>query len=102
MTGDDRPSHEETKHEELSQADLAQVRSGVSPVPLSPLTDRIHQQAFNELAEGEKTATALENQLTAIEQKIDDLLARADQEQRALEEQSRTQESSQESTEDGT
>ncbi|KAL1303945.1 hypothetical protein AAFC00_000395 [Neodothiora populina] len=36
-------------------------------------------KAFQELARGEQTATALENHLTALEAKIEELLAQADQ-----------------------
>lgn len=38
-------------------------------------------QAFQELAKGEQTATALENQLNAMEAKIEALLAQAEKEQ---------------------
>jgi len=41
-------------------------------------------QAFQELAKGERTASALENHLTALERKIDELLAQADEEERNL------------------
>lgn len=40
-----------------------------------------HGQAFQELAKGEQTASALENHLTALEAKIEALLAQADQQQ---------------------
>ena len=39
------------------------------------------EQAFQELAKGEQTATALENQLSAMEVKIEALLAQAEKEQ---------------------
>ena len=42
-------------------------------------------QAFQELAKGERTATALENQLSAMEAKIEALLEQAEQNQRAVE-----------------
>jgi len=35
-------------------------------------------QAFQELARGERTATALENQLSAMESRIEELLAQAE------------------------
>jgi len=38
-------------------------------------------QAFLELAKGERTATALENQLTSMEAKIEALLAQAERDQ---------------------
>lgn len=41
-------------------------------------------QAFQELAKGERTASALENNLTALERKIDELLAQADNDERNL------------------
>ena len=42
-------------------------------------------QAFKDLARGERTATQMENQLTALERKIDDLLAQADAQERQYE-----------------
>lgn len=44
-------------------------------------------QAFQELSRGEKTATALENQLASMEAKIDALLARAEEDERELQRQ---------------
>ncbi|KAK5254541.1 hypothetical protein LTR16_004812, partial [Cryomyces antarcticus] len=44
--------------------------------------------AFEELAQGERTAAALENHLTSLERKIEELLARADEDERLR--QSRT------------
>ena len=41
-------------------------------------------QAFQELAKGERTATALENQLSAMEAKINELLEKAEREQQDL------------------
>lgn len=38
-------------------------------------------KAFQELAKGEQTATALENHLSALEAKIEELLAQADKDQ---------------------
>jgi len=38
-------------------------------------------QAFQELARGERTATALENQLSAMEAKIEALLAQAEKDE---------------------
>ncbi|OCL08264.1 hypothetical protein AOQ84DRAFT_376902 [Glonium stellatum] len=46
-------------------------------------------QAFQDLARGERTAAALESHLTALEKKIEELLAKADEEERAREEQSK-------------
>ncbi|QIX00120.1 hypothetical protein AMS68_005637 [Peltaster fructicola] len=40
-------------------------------------------QAFQELAKGERTATALENQLSVMEAKIEALLAEAEKNQQA-------------------
>lgn len=45
-------------------------------------------QAFQDLARGERTAAALEHHLTALEQKIEELLAKADEEERIRMEQS--------------
>ncbi|KAF2212593.1 hypothetical protein CERZMDRAFT_41090, partial [Cercospora zeae-maydis SCOH1-5] len=42
-------------------------------------------QAFQELAKGERTATALENQLSAMEAKIEALLEQAENNQRSVE-----------------
>ena len=44
----------------------------------------IRDQAFQELAKGERTATALENQLSAMEAKIEELLAQAEREQQEV------------------
>ncbi|KAA6416292.1 MAG: hypothetical protein FRX48_01012 [Lasallia pustulata] len=38
----------------------------------------LETQAFKDLAKGEKTASAMETQLTQLEKKIDDLLASVD------------------------
>lgn len=42
-------------------------------------------QAFQELARGERTATALENQLSTMEAKIEALLAQAERDQQEVE-----------------
>jgi len=44
------------------------------------------KQAFLELAKGERTAAALEKQLSAMEAKIEALLAQAKQDQRDVDE----------------
>jgi hypothetical protein len=49
----------------------------------------VHQQAFQDLARGERTAAALEHHLTALEKKIEELLAKADEEERIRIEQSK-------------
>ena len=64
-----------------NETDFAQV------FPAEPFRqcDRIanvHQQAFQDLARGERTAAALEHHLTALEKKIEELLAKADEEER--------------------
>ncbi|KAL9621280.1 MAG: hypothetical protein Q9160_004301 [Pyrenula sp. 1 TL-2023] len=38
-------------------------------------------QAFKDLAKGEQAASALENRLTSVEQKIDELLERAEKDE---------------------
>lgn len=48
-------------------------------------------QAFQELQRGERTATALENNLSALERKIEELLASADANEKALEEATKAQ-----------
>jgi len=45
----------------------------------------IHVQAFQELNKGEQTASALEKQLSAMEAKIDELLAAAEKTQKDIE-----------------
>ena len=45
-------------------------------------TDGGSTQAFQELAKGERTATALENQLNTMEAKIEALLAQAERDQK--------------------
>lgn len=51
-------------------------------------------KAFKDIARGERTAAALESQLSSIEKRIDDLLARADQDQQSLERQAEQVEAS--------
>lgn len=46
-------------------------------------------EAFQDLARGERTAAALEHHLTALEKKIDELLVKADEEERIRMEQSK-------------
>jgi hypothetical protein len=41
-------------------------------------------QAFKDLARGERAAAALENHLDSLEKKIEELLAKADEEERKL------------------
>ncbi|KAF2178485.1 hypothetical protein K469DRAFT_598887 [Zopfia rhizophila CBS 207.26] len=47
------------------------------------------QQAFKDLARGEQTAAALERHLDAVEKQIEELLARADENERRMKEQSK-------------
>lgn len=62
------------------EADLAKV--GLHPSTSIVRTLQADQiQAFQELAKGERTAAALEAQLTAMESKIDALLEQAEREQ---------------------
>ncbi|KAI9664847.1 MAG: hypothetical protein M1821_006295 [Bathelium mastoideum] len=42
-------------------------------------------QAFKDIAKGEQQASAIENNLTSLEKKIDELLERAHEDQRTLE-----------------
>ena len=44
-------------------------------------------KAFEDLARGERTASALESQLSSIEKKVDDLLAQAEGEQKSVDQQ---------------
>ncbi|KAF2206036.1 hypothetical protein GQ43DRAFT_467573 [Delitschia confertaspora ATCC 74209] len=55
-------------------------------------------QVFQELARGERTATALENHLDALEKKIEELLAKADDEERKLTQDTKEQPTGQPST----
>ncbi|PVI00275.1 hypothetical protein DM02DRAFT_655602 [Periconia macrospinosa] len=48
-------------------------------------------KAFQEIARGERTATALENHLDSLEKNIEDLLAKADEDERNLQAQAQTQ-----------
>ncbi|KAI9720948.1 MAG: hypothetical protein M1828_005518 [Chrysothrix sp. TS-e1954] len=48
-------------------------------------------QAFKDLARGERTASALEQQLSGLEDKIDQLMARAEEEQRGLDGKQQTE-----------
>lgn len=52
------------------------------------------EQAFQELAKGERTATVLENQLSTMEAKIEELLARAEREQQEVQKIRETKSSS--------
>ena len=65
----------------LHEPDFAQV-GDCTACGLVPRTD-IHLQAFQELARGEQTATALENSLDKIEKMMDEILAKAEEEEKA-------------------
>ncbi len=54
----------------------------------------MEKQAFQELAKGERTATALEVQLNAMEAKIEALLAQAEKDQEAVEQAKQSQKTS--------
>lgn len=56
-------------------------------------------QAFEELAKGERTATALENQLSKMEARIQALLDQAENEQKEVAEMKSSKASSSKSTE---
>jgi hypothetical protein len=70
-----------------NETDLVQV----CPAELFWQCDRIANvhQAFQDLVRGERTAAALEHHLTALEKKIDELLVKADEEERIRMEQSK-------------
>jgi exonuclease VII small subunit len=57
-------------------------------------------QAFNDLQRGEQTATALENHLSALEKKIDDLLASAEANQSTVAEKAESSKEAVESSEE--
>lgn len=46
-------------------------------------------QAFKELARGERAAAAMENHLDSLEKKIEDLLAKADEDEQRMKAQSK-------------
>jgi hypothetical protein len=48
------------------------------------MTSTLTNKAFQELAKGEQTASALEAHLDALEGKIDELLAKAEQEHKSI------------------
>ena len=50
----------------------------------SSCTANLGPQAFQELAKGERTAAALENQLSQMEERIEALLAQAEREQQEV------------------
>ncbi|KAF2717187.1 hypothetical protein K431DRAFT_298044 [Polychaeton citri CBS 116435] len=64
----------------INEADLAKVPLVEEEIR----TDGATAQAFQELAKGESTATALENQLSAMEAKIEELLVQAERDQNAV------------------
>lgn len=64
------------------EADLAKVQ--LPPSRSGPRTRADLVQAFQELAKGERTASALEAQLSAMESKIDALLEQAEKEQQDI------------------
>jgi hypothetical protein len=64
------------------QADFAQVRGFGCVQVVGSLTV---SQAFKDLARGERAAAALENHLNSLEKKIEELLAKADEEDRKFE-----------------
>lgn len=47
----------------------------MAPSEDPPSADTDFAQAFKDLAKGERTASAMETQLTSLERKLDDLLA---------------------------
>ncbi|KAI9663547.1 MAG: hypothetical protein M1831_002556 [Alyxoria varia] len=60
-------------------ANVSNVQHGISEADIA--------QAFEDLARGERTASALENQLSSVEKRVDDLLAQAEIDQKSLEQQ---------------
>lgn len=64
------------------EADLAKVQ--LPHARPGPQTRADIDQAFQELAKGERTASALEAQLSAMETKIDALLEQAEKEQQEI------------------
>lgn len=59
--------------------------AGIDLIEYVPIdTIDLDEKALKELERGEKTASALENQLSSIEKKIDDLLAQTDHDESKL------------------
>lgn len=58
---------------------------------LLPSLAKTYLQAFQELAKGERAASALENHLDSLEKKIEDLLAKADEDEKKLQAQTQTE-----------
>ncbi|KAF2092792.1 hypothetical protein NA57DRAFT_81940 [Rhizodiscina lignyota] len=58
---------------------MAAQQNGESQKSVNPEADLA--QAFKDLAKGERTATQIENQLAALERKIDEMLAQADKQE---------------------
>ncbi|KAE9381385.1 hypothetical protein N431DRAFT_424952 [Stipitochalara longipes BDJ] len=79
-------SHDEDiqNHAEMSGAELAQI-----------------SEAFAQIAKGERTAQALESNLTSLEKKIDDLLASFEESERLKVEEANSKRVSPGSKEDG-
>ena len=65
------------------QSTMAPPQPNGDATPL--LTEGDLAQAFKDLARGEETASALEQHLDALEEKIEELLARAEENQRSIE-----------------
>jgi hypothetical protein len=63
-----------------AEPDFAQV--GLHLLHLAPML--IGQQALKDLARGERAAAAMENHLDSLEKKIEELLAKADEDERKL------------------
>ncbi|KAL9063713.1 MAG: hypothetical protein Q9157_008119 [Trypethelium eluteriae] len=62
--------------------DLAKVMILIETVTVVILT--AISQAFQEIAQGERQASAIENNLTSLEKKLDELLARANEDQKNI------------------
>lgn len=69
------------------EADFAKVRRKTLCMKFDILTSK---QTFQELAKGERTATALENSLSAVEAKIEELLAQAEKDQESAQKMKET------------
>lgn len=72
-----------------SEPDFAQVSEMYSPLAHHESSQQA--QAFQDLARGERTASALENHLDALERKIEELLAKADADEKKLKEGAKEQ-----------
>lgn len=64
-------------------------RRSVAPASATERSFLPPLQAFKDLAQGERAATALENHLDSLEKKIEELLAKADEDEKKMKAQAK-------------